>query len=555
MQGSQTLTFVQDALGRLTSQTGPLGTIGYTYDAAGRRLTMSYPGSVLTVNYDYDVTGNVTKIRENGATSGVGVLATYAYDDLGQATSVTFGNGSVQSFAYNTGSQLTTLTNDLGGSATTHDLTQTFSYNPAGQIGSVTRSNDAYAWQAHYNVDRNYVADGLNRIMSAGGVGFTYDARGNLTSDGTNSYTYTAENLLKTGPSSATLAYDPLGRLYETVGGGVTTRFQYDGSDLIAEHNGSNAVQRRYVHGPGVDDPIVWYEGSAISNTTRRFLMADERGSVVSVTDSAGATIAINAYDEYGIPAPGNVGRFGYTGQTWLPEVKMWYDKARIYAPTLGRFLQTDPIGYADGMNWYAYVGADPVNRTDPMGLDAIAPPRPCLPDEICVNGRRLPDPDPDPPPLPVWFDWSKVQAPSYSLSQLGNDPNEIMTAEPNLLNDKACDIINRKARKARNELPGRLTVTSAWNSIGWLEAYRDSYQTNADQWRAVSGAPAKLLGLAISFVPAVRVIRAGQGLIATGGLGLTGIGLSEYIQGQLEWNENNIRNINARIDQLESGC
>ena len=113
----------------------------------------------------------------------------------------------------------------------------------------MTRSNDAYAWQAHYNVDRTYIADGLNRIMSAGGVGFSYDARGNLTNDGTNSFTYTAENLLKTGPAGATLGYDPLGRLYETVGS-ATTRFQYDGVDLIAEYNGSNAVQRRYMHGP-----------------------------------------------------------------------------------------------------------------------------------------------------------------------------------------------------------------------------------------------------------------------------------------------------------------
>jgi RHS repeat-associated protein len=94
------------------------------------------------------------------------------------------------------------------------------------------------------------------------------------------------------------------------------------------------------------------------------------------------------AVGHYGIPAPGNVGRFGYTGQTWLPEVKLWHYKARMYSPTLGRFLSTDPIGYGDGMNWYNYVGGDPVNFVDPLGLARFEGDD----DEIVVEGRHFCD-------------------------------------------------------------------------------------------------------------------------------------------------------------------
>jgi|GEM_PF-2186211 len=125
----------------------------------------------------------------------------------------------------------------------------------------------------------------------------------------------------------------------------------------------------------------LYHNGSR--TTDRRYYRSDERESIVAVADDGGLTLEIRAYRlhgllsahwadgpaRYGEPESFEGSRFQYTGQIAISEVGLYYYKARFYAPSLGRFLQTDPLGYVDGLNLYVYVSGDPVNLTDPSGL------------------------------------------------------------------------------------------------------------------------------------------------------------------------------------------
>ena len=203
------------------------------------------------------------------------------------------------------------------------------------------------------------------------------------------SFTYDSQSQLTAVSGGVTLIHDPLGRMveYDTT---VSTRLVYDGPGIAAEvSNPGGAIVHRYVRGDGLDEVLVDYAGSG--TTARSWLHADERGSIVALSDDSGAMTSLNRYDEYGKPQSGNAGRFQYTGQAWLPEIGLYDYKARDYSPTLGRFLQTDPIGPTGGINLYAYVGNDPVNGTDPLGL--VVPCTDWGPDGHCdlftVTGPR----------------------------------------------------------------------------------------------------------------------------------------------------------------------
>jgi RHS repeat-associated protein len=127
----------------------------------------------------------------------------------------------------------------------------------------------------------------------------------------------------------------------------------------------TNGLQRKYVYGPGIDETLYMSDSSG-----SRYYFFDGLGSVVALARSSAGPEEKYSYDVFGEPnrisAVGN--RYMFTGREYDSETGLYYYRARYYKPGIGRFLQTDPTYYSDGLNLYTYVKNNPINIIDPSG-------------------------------------------------------------------------------------------------------------------------------------------------------------------------------------------
>jgi YD repeat-containing protein len=175
--GGSGIDYAYDMAGRLTSETTFGKAMAFQYDAASNRTRVTWADGYYAA-YGYDALNRATTIGENGATSGLGLLASYSYDNLGRRTGIARGNGTSTSYGYDSASRLTSLAQAMPGGF--NSQTWGFTYSPASQVLTRTASNDNYSWTAHPNSDsQTMTPDGLNRdaaIVAASG----YDLNQNL---------------------------------------------------------------------------------------------------------------------------------------------------------------------------------------------------------------------------------------------------------------------------------------------------------------------------------------------------------------------------------------
>jgi RHS repeat-associated protein len=379
--------------------------LGYSYNALGQLAGVTYPdgnealydytdGAVSDVrlkvgSYNvYGVTGisyRPMDLAMSNWTSINGLTNTIAYDSDLRPTSISVPNVESLAFNYDAANRLTGITNGLDGS-----MTQTLGYDPLNRLTTVSSGADNASYQ--YDADGNRT----NQVVNGTAVTFTPDTASNrllsMTSAGsTVNFSYDPEgDILDYGPGTPPqmFAYTGFDRLNGTDVNGLSTHYDVnpEGQRLrkytadtmtFFAPDASGALLSEDQDGTWMD--YVWLNGrlvTVVANGGVYPVAADQTGRPLALTHPATQAIL---WESQGLPfdrgaTTNHWGGFniGFPGQYYDEEDGLWYNGARDYDASLGRYIESDPIGLAGGVNTYAYVNDNPTNSIDPSGEEGI---------------------------------------------------------------------------------------------------------------------------------------------------------------------------------------
>ena len=349
-----TYTPEYDELNRMKSLATPQGTIKYEYDETNRRTSMTVPGQE-ALKYTYDEANRLKELKRGTQ------VVTFAYNEDNLPTTITLPDGVEKQYGYDEANELTSIAYKKGATTLGElDYAYDLDGHKEAMWGSYARTALPEAFSsAKYNADNEQTERGSKKI--------SYDANGNLTSDGANEYKWNARNQLAsiTGAIKATYGYDPFGRRTTRTLGSTTTELLYDDSNVVQEIQGGSATAN-VLTGPLPDEVF-----ARTTSKTTESLLTDAVGSTIALAGSTGSVETKYTYDPFGTTttegtASGNTTQ--YAGQEDEGN-GIYYDRARYYNPAAARFISQDPLRIAGGgINLYSYVADNPINEIDRLG-------------------------------------------------------------------------------------------------------------------------------------------------------------------------------------------
>jgi RHS repeat-associated protein len=391
--GSGQSTWTWDSLHRMTQHVNGNGdTVGYSYDLAGHKTAITYPGNH-PATYTYDDAGRMATLSDwlshttnfsfnrdsqPAATTfptTTGDTDTYTYNRADQqtATDVTQGSSSLAGLSYtrdNAGLISSQSSTGLPG-----NTADSYAYTPLDQLS--THNSDTYAYDNADNPTTLASAgpnsfDAANQLTATPTASITFDELGQrITTTPTGGtatyYSYDQAGRLTgvTPPtgSATTYAYDGIGTRTSKTTGATTTRYTWDDVGSLPLLIGD--AQTSYLYGPN-QLPVEQIDQGG----TPTYYHHDQLGSTRLLTDASGGATASFTFDPSGQPV-GHTGTrsapLGYAGQYTDTETGFLYLRARYYDPTTGQFLTRDP-SVATTRQAYTYANNDPINKVDRDG-------------------------------------------------------------------------------------------------------------------------------------------------------------------------------------------